>query len=452
MNHEFRRLDSAESVVRIQLEKMIEKTLTESGTKENEGHHGIILRLDLSIFSPEELAELEQMLGFPIERDSETAVKVLKIYQKGEAEKEFSLQAEASDAVNNAQELNDKVGIPQCYFGGELSLSNDELKSRLRDWGVALPDRIGVVIMDMIEGEDLGIFCYKEFIKEHFDKFKSYLGIIKKDIPPEEYDSYLKGRSIEDLIYACHYILEFQAKYKYFDSSYEAQQERSQVAKMLLENLENRGLLGKDKISALRQAINIMHQAGIYHRDLHLRNILLDESGKMFIIDFGSAKKIDVQNESELDRVYNSTDGSIMQSDDAILNFLGRLAKTPEEAQAEKIQQHLELPLRLKKIITEALDKKKLSSREKNFVNYWKMFQKDIASGKSLEEGLKKFSYNFGEYAETDAYFDYQIAGLLLLSEHGFIDLVKDFCNQKINDVKTNKKMITRLRELLELI
>lgn len=452
MSHEFRRLDSAESIIRIQLEKMLEKTLTEGGTKENEGHHGVILRLDLSSFSQQEITELEESLGFPIAKDADTAMKILKIYQAGEAEKEFSIQTKAVEAIDANADLKDRVSVPECYFGGELALSDDTLKSRLRDWGVTMPDRVGVVIMDMVEGEDLGMFCYKEFIKAHFDRFKSYLGIIKKDIPPELYDDYLKGRSIEDLIYACHYILEFQAKYKYFDASYEAQQERSQVAKMLLENLENRGLLSRDKIDFLRQAIQTLHQSGIYHRDLHLRNILIDQSGKMSIIDFGSAKIINPQNSTELDNVYNSSDGSIMQSDESILNFLGRLATTPEEAQAEKIKQHLELPLRLKRIITEALGKNKLSGREKNFVSFWKMLETDVTSEKSLEESLKKFSYNFGEYAETDAYFDYQIAGLLLLSEAGLTEMVQDFCQQKMADKTTNKKMVTRLRELLEIV
>lgn len=64
-------------------------------------------------------------------------------------------------------------------------------------------------------------------------------------------------------------------------------------------------------ISDLNQQIERMHTAGIYHRDLHVRNVMVNEEGLPVIIDFGTATEgtgSDFTYE-ELATVYNETKG-----------------------------------------------------------------------------------------------------------------------------------------------
>ncbi len=42
-------------------------------------------------------------------------------------------------------------------------------------------------------------------------------------------------------------------------------------------------------INDLENQIEILHNAGIFHRDLHVRNVMIDEHGQPVIIDFGTA-------------------------------------------------------------------------------------------------------------------------------------------------------------------
>ena len=60
--------------------------------------------------------------------------------------------------------------------------------------------------------------------------------------------------------------------------------------------LEGAGKLPKNfKVEEFRQKmkdfLDKMHEANIYHRDLHEGNVMLTEEGEIFVIDFGSATK-----------------------------------------------------------------------------------------------------------------------------------------------------------------
>ena len=50
--------------------------------------------------------------------------------------------------------------------------------------------------------------------------------------------------------------------------------------------------LSSRKLHKLFVVINIMHENGVYHNDLHGGNIMMDDRGRFYIIDFGNAKII----------------------------------------------------------------------------------------------------------------------------------------------------------------
>ncbi|MDZ7798577.1 MAG: protein kinase [Patescibacteria group bacterium] len=44
-------------------------------------------------------------------------------------------------------------------------------------------------------------------------------------------------------------------------------------------------------IEDLKKQIKIAHQAGVYHRDLDFKNVMIDSENKVYLIDFGESKK-----------------------------------------------------------------------------------------------------------------------------------------------------------------
>ncbi|MFA5020469.1 MAG: hypothetical protein WC517_00160 [Patescibacteria group bacterium] len=435
--------ETAEEQTRV--EELLEKLFdSESINKVNEGHHGAIFELDFSGLSESEKQEFCRHFQIPISDAGEVAVKMLKLYQPREAEKEFLAQEKAVQAVNGREELRANVGIPECYFGGEISISGRPLKDKLEAAGINVAtDHFGVIMMDFVKGEDLGIYCYKQFIKAHFDRFKELAGI-EKEVAAEEYDLYLNGESIDNLILFCHRLLGVRAKYHYLDDSFEARQERSDIANKLLAGIENKGLFDRSKIKDLRAAISAMHEQGVFHRDLHWRNIVQDKDGKLFIVDFGSAKIVEA-GVGEMSSIYQSEDGRLMDKDEAILSFLQRLSVTAEEADKIKIERNLAMAVKVKNIANQDVFK---SPKERKINNAWMILQESVGAGLKLGQVLREFSNNLGEYADSDLSFDYQISALLLLAENGYREKVKEFCLEKILDDKISPVFLSKLVSL----
>lgn len=434
---------SEKTVIENLLEKMFD---LKAVNKINEGHHGIILELDFTDLSPTEKEEFCQYFNIPISEEGEVTIKMLKLYEPEKAEREFNCQVKAAELINQQNSLSEKVGVPECYFGGEISLTDSAIKEKLKSIGVdTKSDNFGVIMMDFIKGEDLGIYCYREFIKANFDEFKQKNGI-ESEIKTEDYDLYLNGLSIDDLILNCHEILGRKAKYHYLDNSYEAKKERSEISISILTKIENQGLINQESISALREAIKLLNSQGIFHRDLHLRNLVKDSAGKIFVVDFGSAviKEGPIDN---LDSVYISDDGEIMQKDESILNFLNRLAVTPEEAERNKIKNDLSDALRFKAI---ALKSEPKGVIEKKLVSVWGELQKNMFDNQDLGRAIKIFSDKLGQSYDGVLAFDYRIAALMLLADNGYIDEVKNFCSKANNITITNQIFLSKLKSLAE--
>jgi serine/threonine protein kinase len=63
------------------------------------------------------------------------------------------------------------------------------------------------------------------------------------------------------------------------------------AAKVIYNSLHGTGLVSEDVALQVGAAVRFLNNAGLFHRDLHERNIMISEDGKQaWIIDFGSAK------------------------------------------------------------------------------------------------------------------------------------------------------------------
>ncbi|MFH1207691.1 MAG: lipopolysaccharide kinase InaA family protein [Patescibacteria group bacterium] len=86
-------------------------------------------------------------------------------------------------------------------------------------------------------------------------------------------------------------------------------------------------------VDGIKEQIEIAHQHQLYHRDLHLRNIMIGRDGKSYLIDFGDAvEALGTEDEGEIYRQKVTRDGSeavvVFNRDE---NVIASLAKTAAE-------------------------------------------------------------------------------------------------------------------------
>lgn len=215
--------------------------------KNNEGNNGVILELDLEHFPKRERQKFCKFFDISPTEEEGVAVKMLKVYSASQAEKEFTAQTMAAEVINNDEELRGRVAVPKCYYGGDLNLESESFREKLEELGInPTAESLGMIMMEYVKGEDLGTFCFKQFIKINFEQYKELEGM-KPETKVEEADLYLKSQSINQLIGSCHQLLGRKAKYQYFDDSPEAAQERNEISTMILRPLENKGLLKRKR-------------------------------------------------------------------------------------------------------------------------------------------------------------------------------------------------------------
>jgi thiamine kinase-like enzyme len=290
------------------------------------------------------------------------------------------------------------------------------------------------------------MFVYKEFIKANFEKYKE-LYEVKSNVTGAEADIYLKDKTLNDLINICNYILGNQTKFHHLDDSFEARKERNDRAKMIIGKIEHRGLFSKESVVALRKALTILHNNGIYHGDLHFRNLIVEaNTGKLFMIDFGSALMV-----KGLDQA-NHIAGDEGVNDEAMVIYLDRLSKTPGDFVKDRIDLDLGRAKRIQEIAlaSQSKEKKKMTAKEIKIVGAWEKLKKRITEEEPFEKAVKNFGYDLGGFGDGEELFNAQIAGLLLLVDAGYAGGVRDYCKKVIGEPKSSQAFKNKLNLLLE--
>ena len=228
------------------------------------GYDGIVLKFDSRQLNEEEAHFIKEN-GIGIEEDV-AALKILKVYQPLAGELEFKAQKIASNILNNNPEL---ASVPEVLALKDIKI-HEEAKSRLTSRGASLDDEAEIILMDYIDGRDMSTIFYdyvlsksgfdEDFLKDmtFSQKYSEVANLLNFSMPED-----ITKRNIQITL----------------------QNEEKLVAFLMKNNFP----LDRQVIEKLEKSLEALRENGIFHNDLHGRNIMIDKDGKVFIIDFGRA-------------------------------------------------------------------------------------------------------------------------------------------------------------------
>jgi tRNA A-37 threonylcarbamoyl transferase component Bud32 len=273
-------------------EETIRNFLEKHHTVENSGKNGIILK-----FSKDELPlEVQKSIDSDPEDNPEGAltVKALKLYALGEAQKEFDALREAREIILKKQ--NSQNGpfakIPKASGFYDIQVSED-FQNFLNKNGASIVDgKVGLIMMDYIEGTDLAVLLHRELLKRIPAEQEHY--------PLNELDN----PSFEDMFRA----------------------------------LEKSGFVLPEAIATqIKNSMALLHEKEFYHNDLHPRNIIIRdgdmENPQAYIIDFATA--------THGKRILKDSDIKYLP-DGQIISSLASLSKSANQKESDRKKESLD--------------------------------------------------------------------------------------------------------------
>lgn len=279
-----------------QIEQGMESAIIR-GVLAGEGKHGLVLRISTDDI-PETAKKL--LVEDGIEFSDPSASKVLKVYQHGVAREELEAQSRAYEAISAVENPDDYLHVPRPIGFIDTRLTQntiDSLRSRSKRY-VALADRAEIIFMEFIEGQELLERLY-DFVLQA----KRY---------PEHLLTVLTFEQKEELVTTN--ILKFNNPGGKSSVESERLSEKTQIENQNAERLAEFLIRYRDMpdfplsaefLDKLDRTVKYLHSKGIFHGDLHERNIMIDNDGIGYLIDFGLA--------GEKDNNKRSDDGMIVR-------------------------------------------------------------------------------------------------------------------------------------------
>ncbi len=290
----------------------------------NSGHNGIILRFLESDLPP----EIQKTIQFDREENPEGSlnIKALKIYSRGDAGKEFSALRHARRIVTENENGSAPFAhVPKSHASYDLEISED-FQNFLNESGAALTDRrVGVVVMDYIEGIDLATLLYREALLRTYKEGDLYT--------PDDLD-HISFNDLHRLLGdKLHFAKPGGKSRDENERRYEEEKVKNENAERLFAALEEKGfVLPPAILEQLQNTIEAFHKDHFFHNDLHERQIILKdgdlEDPKTFIIDYGMASN----------QYPNAEPGKKTMDDEAVVRRISRLTKTAEQREREHVE------------------------------------------------------------------------------------------------------------------
>jgi hypothetical protein len=125
------------------------------------GKDGVVFRLDLTAIHPDEQKTLIEERVFA-EGEEPVAAKILKIHSPEHGEHEYRMQKVAEAALAN------ETGVARIPHAGVLRDQevSKEMASFLRLREVEVDNRAELIVMDYVEGKDLGTILYEYVLEQ----------------------------------------------------------------------------------------------------------------------------------------------------------------------------------------------------------------------------------------------------------------------------------------------
>ncbi len=272
------------------LEAFMIAALGKYANKIDEGSRGIILRVDLTKFSDENLAKL----GITINRDKGSVFKILKIENSSLAQHEYQMQKRATQILNTEESQNEGLAqVPDISKCIDIDLShNSSIIKKLNKSGVDVNKNhsiINVIMMDYVPGITLSQYIFKKIIQKIIEKDGDN-GVVKNEIMKWEGDieAMLSHSTSKNFC-------EFLEKYFNINLSSEDFHIIKKNEKLFLSYMEkNDVVLNKEIFDVFRKSVVKLNDNGVYNNDLHENNVILDLDDEenlknLYLIDFGEA-------------------------------------------------------------------------------------------------------------------------------------------------------------------
>jgi hypothetical protein len=248
----------------------------------NFGGNALIYRMEAS----EVPLELK---GAESEPANDAALKLLKVYYKGRADKEFENQSLAYRIMSQVPEgqRSNYALVPKAWTWKTVVLDEEARQSLNSEGASIIGNQAEVIVMDFIEGEDLATIFYR-WIIEHAPADKEY---IKLNVHPND---------IDQLQTAVAAILEFEKSSNKHTDEQTRQSEERRLQKMnarkVYSFLKKTGFrLNPRVVEQIKNTLRLFEQNHFYHNDEHERNFMVtgayqgEGEVQTYIIDFDKA-------------------------------------------------------------------------------------------------------------------------------------------------------------------
>lgn len=263
------------------------------------GRDGIVLKVNtknLSKQSSEAIKSINQEGGGEV---NDFAIKILKIYRPGTGSIEFDFQKKAYEILKKEAGC---AKVPKPILLHTKHLSESDILF-LKNQNHALEEDAEIILMDFVNGKDLATYIYDFILSVNGYDDESILNM-----------SFLQKQSFISAI------LNFEQPQNNLDDFKNIISERDNLRKMINYLRKRKFVINQEVLTKIERAIEVLESNFIFHNDLHERNVMIDENGEVFIIDFGRSvnnKADQEKDDQDIVRRYRDIDS---QDDELIEN------------------------------------------------------------------------------------------------------------------------------------